>query len=443
VAGALGRRAARHGSTRLANVFRDPDEAKEMVERRHRETAAYLTGTLGTLRGGAAKLGQLASFIDVGLVPPEYRELYQSELAALRDSAPPMEWAQVRRVLEEEWGKQPESVLDELEQSPAAAASLGQVHRARLPAGRRVAIKVQYPEVAEAFGNEIRSVARLVPLARGVAPALDAGAVAAELAARALEELDYRIEGGHQAAFARAYRDHPFIYVPAVHRSLTRRRVLVSDWIDGLRFPGVLELPQPERDRFGEILFRFYFGATRAVERFNADPHPGNYLLRSDGSVGFVDFGAVKATTSRFFEDAITVLRAGMAGDAHAVRAAVADAGFFRKPELVDPDLVMRWLRVNAGWMLDDRPVTIDAEIARRLLPLTRQGAFDIARGFPEVDMPAEDLLFGRMRTALVAVLAQLQATANWNVIAREWFDDEAPRTSLGHAEAAFFSRAV
>jgi predicted unusual protein kinase regulating ubiquinone biosynthesis (AarF/ABC1/UbiB family) len=440
VAGAFCRRATRHGSTRLANRFRDTRRAGELVELRHRETAAYLTATLGTLRGGAAKLGQLASLVDVSCVPVEYRELYRSELATLCDSAPAMSWPEVRQVLEDEWAAPPESVLEDLEHEPAAAASIGQVHRGTLADGRRVAVKVQYPRVADAFTAEVRSAVRLLRVLRGLAPALDTAALAAEVRGALLAELDYVAEGTHQALFARAYRGHPFIHVPDVDFPLTRRRVLVTEWVDGLRFAAVRELPRPQRDRFGEILFRFYFGAIALLGRFNADPHPGNYLLRPDGGVTFLDFGSVKPVTAVFVQRFVALIRAAAAGDPRRVRDAMAAAGFLRRPELVDPDVTMRWLELSSGWMLRDEEVTIDAEVTRRQLPVGGDGAFGVARRVPEVDLPPDEVLFGRMRTSLIAVLAQLGATANWHAIARERFDGTAPATPLGESERTFLT---
>ena len=439
--GLLGRRVVRHSSTHVANLFRGRTRGHELVERRHRETAGYLAGTLGELRGGAAKLGQLASFLELDFLPEEYRELYRNELATLRDSAPAMDWPTVRRVLEEEWASAPESVLEQLEQTPAAAASIGQVHRGMTRDGRQVAIKVQYPAIADAMSAEVRSVARLLGLARGLAPALDVKAVRAEFRERLLEELDYELEGRHQAAFARAYRGHPFIHVPDTDTALTRRRVLVTDWVDGLRFDAVLALPQTERDRFGEILFRFYLGAVGVVGRFNSDPHPGNYLLRADGSVAFVDFGSVKAPDPAFVAGMGRLLRAGMASDAVEVRDAMAALGFLRRPELVEPELALRWLEVSSGWMLQEGPFTIDADVARPQLPLARDGNFRLARSLPDVDLPPDELLFGRLRVSLIAVLARLRAGADWQAIAREWWLHDPPRSELGRAEWAFLSQ--
>ena len=165
------------------------------------------------------KIGQMASFIDVDFIPPEYRATYQEKLAALRDSAPPMSWKQVRSVLEGEWGQAPESVLEDLDHDASAAASIGQVHRGRLPDGRPVAVKVQYPEIADALEADLGTAAIIARLGTAIAPGVDPKLIMDEIRERILEELDYELEAQNQRAFARAYRGHPFAHVPDVGRA--------------------------------------------------------------------------------------------------------------------------------------------------------------------------------------------------------------------------------
>ena len=277
---ALGAQATRYAGTKAANVARSGERAERQLEARHLETAVKMASTLGEMKGAAMKLGQLASFIDTEFLPPEYAELYQEELAKLRTSAPAMPWEKVGKVLEEEYRGEPlDELFAEIEQEAFAAASIGQVHRAELHDGRAVAVKIQYPGVAEALESDLRNVGMIMRLARAIAPGLDAKAVAEELRLRVMEELDYEYEAQSQRTFARAYRDHPFIYVPDVLTRLSRRRVLVTEYVEGLGFEDVKLLPQADRDRFGEIVFRFSFGSIYHLQQFNADPHPGNYIL--------------------------------------------------------------------------------------------------------------------------------------------------------------------
>src|SRR4051812_34930549 len=285
-------------TTIATSAARDPDKAAEVLSRRHEELADEVVDALSSLRGGAMKIGQMASFIDVDFIPPEYRDTYQAKLAALRDSAPPMSWKQVSSVLERELGEPPESVFDDLEHDAAAAASIGQVHRGRLPDGRSVAVKVQYPEIADALEADLGTAAIIARLGKAIAPGVDPNLIMGEIRERILEELDYELEAQNQRAFARAYRGHPFAHVSDVVTSLSARRVLVSEWVDGQPFPDMLELPDEERGRIGETIYRFFYGSLHWLGRFNVDAHPGNYLLLDDGRMAFIDFGTVKETNA-------------------------------------------------------------------------------------------------------------------------------------------------
>src|SRR3954466_5740694 len=299
------RRAARTTSALAPGTFklatsiatsaaRDPDKAAEVLSRRHEELADEVVDALSSLRGGAMKIGQLASFIDVDFIPEEHRATYQQKLAALRDSAPPMSWKQVRSVLEAEWDDAPESVLEDLDHEASAAASIGQVHRGRLPDGREVAVKVQYPEIADALEADLGTASIIARLGKMIAPGVDPDVIMSEVRERILEELDYELEAQNQRTFARAYRGHPFAYVPDVVTSLSARRVLVSEWVDGRPFADILELPDDERGQIGEAIYRFFYGSLHWLGRFNVDAHPGNYLLLEDGRMAFLDFGSVK-----------------------------------------------------------------------------------------------------------------------------------------------------
>src|SRR3954447_6079092 len=276
-------------ATSLAtSAARDPDKAAELLAKRHADLADEVVEALGSLRGGAMKIGQMASFIDVDFIPAEYRDTYQAKLAALRDSAPPMSWKQVSSVLEREWGEKPESVFEDLDHDAAAAASIGQVHRGRLPDGRVVAVKVQYPEIADALEADLGTVSIIARLGKAIAPGVDPKVIMAEVRERILEELDYELEAQNQRAFARAYRGHPFAHVPDVVTSLSARRVLVSDWVDGRPFAEMLVLPDEERGRIGEIIYRFFYGSLHWLGRFNLDAHPRHHLLPDAGRVAFL-----------------------------------------------------------------------------------------------------------------------------------------------------------
>src|SRR3954467_3701886 len=294
VAQVIGASGAGYAGARARSVGRGEEARTEQLDRAHLEAAERMVDALGSMKGAAMKIGQLASFIDTDFLPPEYRELYQEKLSKLRDSAPPMPWKDVKAVLEDELEEPVDELFEEFEEDAAAAASIGQVHRAVLPDGRKVAVKVQYPKVAKALEADLQNAGMILRLAKAIAPGLDSRAAARELRERGLKELHYEYEAQNQRTSARAYRGHPFIYVPDVVTRLSRSRVLVSEWVDGMGFEEVRHLPQSERDRFGEIVFRFCFGSIYHLRHFNADAHPGNYLWMDDGRVAFLDFGMTK-----------------------------------------------------------------------------------------------------------------------------------------------------
>jgi predicted unusual protein kinase regulating ubiquinone biosynthesis (AarF/ABC1/UbiB family) len=406
----------------------------------HQEAAERMVRTLGQLKGGAAKIAQLASFIDTDFIPEEYRETYQAELGRLRANAPAMPWETVRRVLDEEWDEPVEDLFERFDREATAAASIGQVHRATLPGGREVAVKIQYPGMARALEADMSNVTMLMRLAKALAPGLDAKSVAAELRERVLEELDYEIEAANQRTFARAYRGHPFILVPDVVTRLSTGRVLVSDWVDGAGFEEVRRRPQEERDRFAEIVFRFAFGSVYHLQHFNADTHPGNYLLMPDGRVAFLDFGMTKRLAPEQIALEVAAIRAGLEDDPEGLRAMLADLGYLKHPERVDAERLMAHTRALGGWYMTDAEVTVDAHTvmtAMEAMTDPRSEFYDLIR---QESLPADELMGQRMQTGVLAVLGQLRATRNWCAIGREWWLGDDPATELGRQEWAYFA---
>jgi predicted unusual protein kinase regulating ubiquinone biosynthesis (AarF/ABC1/UbiB family) len=439
VGSVVGTQGARYAGTRAANLARSPEEAADALERRHLEAAERMVATLGRMKGAAMKIGQLASFIDTEFLPPEYRALYQEHLAQLRTQAPTMPWKQVHKVLEEEWEEPCEELFEHIEHDAAAAASIGQVHRAVLSDGRQVAVKIQYPGVAEAIAADMQNAGLILRMAKALAPGLDAKAAAEELKERVMEELDYELEAQNQRSFARGYRGHPFIHVPDVVTRLSTRRVLVSEWVDGAGFEEVRQLPQAERDRFGEIVFRFCFGSIFHLQHFNADAHPGNYLLMPDDKVAFLDFGMTKHLDKDQIELEITALEAIFDHDPERLRVALHDLGFLRDPRKVDAEELMRHVRAIGGWYMEDREVTIDSARVMDAISAVSDPRSDFYRLVRRENLPANELMGRRMETGVLAVLAQLRATRNWHRIGREWWFGDPPSTELGEREWAYF----
>jgi predicted unusual protein kinase regulating ubiquinone biosynthesis (AarF/ABC1/UbiB family) len=437
----VGVQGARYAGTKAANVARSEEGGKERLEQRHLETAMKMVGALGQMKGAAMKLGQFASFIDTEFLPDEYREIYQEQLAKLRTSAPPMPWEKVEKVLLEEYDEEPVTELfAEFEQEAFAAASIGQVHRAELLDGRRVAVKIQYPGIAEALDADLRNAGTIVRLARALAPGLDAKAIAHEIRERVMEELDYEYEAQNQRSFARAYRDHPFIYVPEVITRLSRRRVLVTELVTGLDFEQIKELSHEERSRFGEIVFRGSFGSIYHLQHFNADPHPGNYILMEDGRVAFLDFGMTKRLDREQILLEQRAFDAASRDDPEGFREALHDLGFVKNPSKLDAERLLDHMRAVGGWfVMEDRELEITPKRVMKIIESTndpRSEYFDLMR---RESIPADELMGRRMEIGVVAVLGQLRAKRNWHRIAREWIYADSPATELGEQEWAYF----
>ena len=437
--GALGPSGAKLAGTLLTNFARSPERAREVLAARHLEIADQAVEVLGNLRGGAMKLGQLASFVDVDFLPAEYREIYQEKLAGLRDAAPTMSWPKVKGVLEDEWDEPVDELFSELEHEALAAASIGQVHRGVLADGRRVAVKVQYPEIADALEADLDLASVLISLSKVIAPGIDPRLVAGELRERVLEEIDFELEAQNQRTFARAYRGHPFVFVPEVVTSLSRRRVLVTEWVDGMRFGEILRLDQPQRDRVGEIVVRFFFGSMERLGRFNTDPHPGNYLLRPDGRMAFLDFGNTAEVGDR------VVLRkafdAAASADADSFTNAAAELGYVRDLDQVDRELLMAQAIALGDWYLHDRELRIDPDyvasiIASLVDPRAMEGSLRLVR---QLKVPAEEIWLRRVETSVLAVLGQLRAERNWHRIILDLLGGE-PATELGRLDAEFWA---
>ena len=437
---AIGSQGAKYAGTKASGMLRKGDSSQEKLDERHAETAAKMVETLGQMKGAAMKMGQFASFIDIDFIPEEYREIYQEQLAKLRNDAPSMLWEDVVGVLEEEYdGESVESLFDFVEHEAFAAASIGQVHRGRLIDGRDVAVKIQYPGIAEALESDLKNAGMLVRMAQAVAPGLDAWEVTRELREGVLEELDYEYEAQNQRSFARAYRDHPFIYVPDVITRLSRRRVLVTEYVEGINFDEILELDQEERNRFGEILFRGSFGSVYHLQHFNADPHPGNYLLMKDGRVAFLDFGMTKKLDKEQIELDQRAVDAAVRNDPDGLRDALHDLGFIKKPSKLDAEHLMNHVKAIGGWYMEDREIEIDGDRVMKVIESThdpRSEFFDLMR---RESIPADELMGRRMEFGVLAVLGRLRAKRNWHRIMREWVYADPPATELGKEEWAYF----
>ncbi len=431
--------AVRQFGTRAANLARGEEASDAALARRQVETAEQIVAVLGTMKGAAMKLGQVMSFLDVGLVPEEYRDEFQAKLAKLRDSAPQVSFKEMRKVIEAEFEEPLEELFAQFDTDPIAAASIGQVYRATLHDGRAVAVKVQYPGVAGAVRADLKNLGMIMRLFSRMAPGLDVQGITQEIRARIDEELDYELEASNQRAMARIFRGHPFVHVPDVVGSLSRERVMVSELVSGTSFEQLKELDAPARNRIGEIVFRFYFGCMYRHHQFSGDPHPGNFMLLADGRVAFLDFGLYKRLPPELAEYELQIARLGIGGEGEALIEHLHAGGFLAAPDRYDPQQILRQFEDVTWWYTRDATVDLTPEIATQVVidmsdPRSRHYA-----AMRHENLPPDHLFGRRTETLTLAVMSQLRASGNWHRIAREWIFGEPPVTELGRAEAAFY----
>jgi predicted unusual protein kinase regulating ubiquinone biosynthesis (AarF/ABC1/UbiB family) len=444
VGGLLGTEVARTYGTKAANVVRSEEGRAAANGRRRLESAEHIVDVLGRMKGAAMKVGQVASFMDVHGLPADELDGFQAKLAELRDSAPRVSFKDMRKVIEQDLDDRLSNLFAEFNPDAVAAASIGQVYRARLHDGRDVAVKVQYPRAGAAVRADLQNLGLILRAAKRFAPGLDAGATASEIRERITEELDYEHEAQVQRTFARRWRGHPFIAIPDVVTELCRERVLVSAWMDGVGFEQVKTAPQATLDRLGEIIVRFNFGSLYRFGQFSGDPHPGNFLLLPDGRVAFVDFGMSKTVPRRAIDGELGVLRAALENDAAAVHAGLASLGFFDAQDpRFDPARLLAHVGALNAWYTNDEAFTVTPEYVSRLLVDAgdpRSAYWDLMK---HETIPPNSLFASRMQLMTLGVVGALRSTANWHRIMSEWLYDSPPSSSLGEADAEFFGRPV
>jgi len=439
----LARLAAGQGTRRLgtqaANLTRDDPARRRALERRHIEAAQQIVSALGTMKGAAMKMGQVLSFLDVGLVPEEYRDEFQRKLGELRDAAPNVRFSDMRKVIESELEAPLGDVFASFDEEPVAAASIGQVYGARLADGRDVAVKVQYPGVAQAVRADMQNLGMILRLLKQIAPGIDVKATAEEVRDRIGGELDYELEAQNQRSLARIFRGHPFIVVPDVMTQLSREKVIVTEFVRGAGFDAIKEYDQATRDRVGEIVFRFFFGCMYRHHQFSGDPHPGNFMLMDDGRVAFLDFGLFKVMPTHLIEIELACQRAGHEGDGERLHEIWSETGFLAHPERFRPDKLLAQFRDATWWYVLDEEIALEPEIATQVLIDMSDPRSQHFGQMRHETLPADHVFGRRVEMLTLAVLSQLRTRANFHRIAREWMYGDPPVTELGCQEAEFY----
>jgi predicted unusual protein kinase regulating ubiquinone biosynthesis (AarF/ABC1/UbiB family) len=304
-----------------------------------------------------------------------------------------------------------------------------------------VAVKVQYPGIAETIAADLGNVSLLRRMLRITAPAQDVDALLAELRDRVLEELDYRREAENQRMMAAYYDGHPTIAIPGIVSELSTRRMVTSELSDGARFAELAGWSQQERDLAGETIYRFVFRSLYEVHAFNGDPHPGNYLFHGGGRVTFLDFGLVKHFTAAELQPLMHMARdLCVRQDPEAFRRSMEEAGFLRPGAPLSTETLVEHMAVFYDTIREPGRLTMTGDYASAVV----RRFFDVRSPVAEyVSVPRSYVILQRINLGLFAILGELSATADWRRIAEEiWpFVQAPPSTPMGEAEAAWRAR--
>jgi predicted unusual protein kinase regulating ubiquinone biosynthesis (AarF/ABC1/UbiB family)/HSP20 family molecular chaperone IbpA len=394
------------GRTALGTGKRLGGRSAELVNQEiQQRTAAQVFRVLGDLKGGAMKLGQALSVFEAAL-PPEIAGPYRATLTRLQESAPPVPAQAIHKVLAGDLGEQWRASFAGFDDEPAAAASIGQVHRAVWRDGRQVAVKVQYPGAGRALISDLNQLSRFARLFGALMPGLDAKPLLAELRGRVAEELDYPLEAAAQQAFAAAYAGDPDVCVPGV--VAVSDHVLVTEWLGGLPLAAIIaDGTTVQRNRAGIMLIRFLFSGPARVGLLHADPHPGNFRLLADGRLGVLDFGAADRLPDGFPPVFGRVLRLMHEGaDLAKLEAEFRSHGYLREDVSVDLTALRALLaplaepsraesfRFSREWL---RAETMQSSVLRSSSVLRR------------LNLPPSHVLIHRVLAAGLGVLCQLE----------------------------------
>lgn len=423
-----------HAGTSARKLFASAERKEQLSREREMKSAQQVADELGNMKGALMKLGQMASYLDDGLPEP-----LRLALSQLQSNAPPMSIDLVHQEIQRELGKPVSELFVEFDDEPIAAASIGQVHRAilRTPRGERaVAVKVQYPGVAEAIDADLRTADLLGTLLAFGFKSLNPEDMVAEIKDRLREELDYKNEAENQQVFADFYRNHPFIHVPEVLHDYSTSRILVTELVSGFSFSEVLTWPQDQRDMAGEAIFRFVFRSLYRFRAFNGDPHPGNYIFHKDGKVTFLDFGLIKHFTVDEMNMFQSMVKAAVLDhDMETYRRVIEDAGMFQKDAPFSTEEAGEYFAHFYEPVRESKEMTWTTGYATSIVRHTFDRSSAIAQ---YATVPKSFVFIQRINLGLYALLGQLGASGNFRRISEElWpMTNASPSTPMGELEA-------
>lgn len=390
---------------------------------------------LGSMRGVAAKVGQMASYVD-GVIPEQHKEAYESAMKTLRSQAPRSSPEDIRRQVEEELGGPLDRHFARWDDAPIASASIGQVHRAALEDGTEVAVKVQHPGIVKAVESDLANAG----LVEGIVGALgfgkyDVKGMMAVVRQRFREELDYGLEADRLEQFAAIHAHDSTVLIPGVYRSHSSTRVLTTEFVGGIGFDEACAAGEEERRLWAETLWRFVCRGNLVAGRFNADPHPGNYIFQEDGRIGFLDFGCVQEIPPQRLNDAREMHRAALVGDEAAFTRAVTTI-LNSRPGRIE-DMAVAYMRRTFD-PVTKAPFRMTREYAGSLLAEMKQMALAARKAPPDefFTMEADNLFMNRMQFGFYSVLARLDAEVDYARVEHDFWHEvpgfELSRTASG-----------
>lgn len=406
-------------------------DAKKKLGADTKKAAEAMLKTLGEMKGLPLKLGQMISYID-GIAPPGYEDKFQDVLKSLLDKAPPLSPEAAIRVVTEELGAPPNEIFAEWEYEPFAAASIGQVHKARTKGGDLVAVKVQYPGIDKAIRNDLKSVGFLQVMMGPLSSRVNAKQTVEELTEVFLSELDYTREAEMANTFRRMHREDPDVIIPRVHQSLSTKRVLTAELIGGIGYADFCkEASQEARNRSGVTIWRFMFRSLLKYGHLYADPHPGNYRFMPDGRVAFLDFGCIKEISPPLIDGIKRYMIAALDEDWEEFDRACVEVLDY------DPD-DPSWELYRSYTIELLRPLTEEVwvctpERAREAVTYIAQGVkkLVIREGetiptIPHVpQIPREFTFLNRLQWGLASVMGGLGTIASFRPISEDWIRDD------------------
>ena len=423
---------------RLAGDDRTEEEeerARQRVLAEAKKTAEQMLKTLGEMKGLPLKLGQMASYID-GLAPPGYEEKFQHVLKKLQAKAPPLSPEAAEKVIKAELGSPPDEIFAEWEREPFAAASIGQVHRARLHSGEKVAVKVQYPGIDVAIENDLKTVALMEQMIAPIGRRYQTKEGLAEIKRVFLNEIDYTFEANAYEAFRDMHEGDPRIVIPRVHHSTTTKRVLTTEFIEGIDYETFCrENSWSQRNVAAVTIWKFMFRALYEFGTLYADPHPGNYKFivdpnkQDDVKVAFLDFGCVRVLSDKMVAGMKRTLLAKIAGDEPEFERALVEVYGFDPTDAEGWPLYKRYTEWVTRPLTEDEPFQHTREVARENVGLLvrnqrkiiwKKG--EVLPNLPKpIHMPVEHTFVNRLQWGLASVLAGLEGMHNYHRLTLPW----------------------